>query len=92
MLKIGSFDLNTFTEPLSKIADDGRILFHRNFIPGVVSGGSIELADILQRDSLWTAVYGKVKKISIRASLVKYGRFEKKVFFEKFTGKNYVVV
>ncbi len=39
MLKIGSFDLNTFTEPLSKIADDGRTLFHRNFIPGVVSGG-----------------------------------------------------
>ncbi len=42
--------------------------------------GSTELADILQRDSLWTAVHGKVKKISIRASLVKYGRFEKKGF------------
>ncbi len=34
MFKIASFGLNTFTEPLSKIADDGRTLFHRNFIPG----------------------------------------------------------
>ncbi len=34
MLKIGSFDLNTFTELLSKIADSGRTLIHRNFIPG----------------------------------------------------------
>ena len=54
--------------------------------------GSTELADFSHGDSLWTAVYGKVKFFWIRASLVKYGRFEKKLFFEKFAGKNYIVV
>ena len=57
-----------------------------------VSGGSTELADFSHGDSLWTAVYGKVNFFWIRASLVKYGRFEKKLFFEKFAGKNYIVV
>ena len=57
-----------------------------------VSGGSTELADLLLGDSLWTAVYRKVKIFWIRAILVKYGRFEKSGFFEKFAGKNYIVV
>ncbi len=84
MLKIDSFDLNTFTESLSKIADAGRTLIHRNFIPGVVSGGSTELADILQRDSLWTTVYGKVKK-NFLSEQVWWSTVDlkKKVFFRK---------
>ena len=57
-----------------------------------VSGGSTELADLLQGDSLWTAVYGKVNFFWIRANLVEYGRYEKKVVFEKIAKKNYVVV
>ncbi len=43
-------------------------------------GGSTELTDLLQGDSLWTAVYGKVNFFWNGASLVKYGRFEKKLF------------
>ncbi len=34
MFKMASFGFNTFTEAFSKITDDGRTLFYRNFIPG----------------------------------------------------------
>ena len=52
-----------------------------------VSGGSTELVDLLQGDSLWSTVYGKVEIFSVHAILVKYDRFEKNDIFRKICFK-----
>ena len=57
MLKVASFDFNTFTQPLTHIVYDARTFFRRNLVPSArqshfqrVNGGVLSSWDFLRQD------------------------------------------